>query len=121
MRETITNDMTALGLNYAFMEWKDEKVYPYFIGAYQETEAINEDGMQDIDFTITGYSRTTWAALEEAKKKIKKYYGVTGKTVTAKGHAVAVFYSNSFPVPTGDAELKKIQINLKVKEWTVNG
>lgn len=122
MLEIINNAMTALGLNYAFMEWKDEIVYPYFIGEYQETEPLNEDGMQDIDFILTGYSRSTWAALEEAKEEIRNYFNmVSGKTViAADGAAVAIFYANSFVVPTGDAELKKIQINLRVKKWGVN-
>lgn len=32
---------------------------------------------------------------------------------------IAVFYTLSMPVPTGVDELKRIQINLKVKEWRV--
>ena len=36
------------------------------------------------------------------------------------GSAVAIFYATSLVVPTGDAELKRIQINLDVKEWSVN-
>lgn len=32
---------------------------------------------------------------------------------------VAVFYDSAFPVPTGDGELKRIQINLSIKEWKV--
>lgn len=115
--------MAAIGLNYSFMEYvpEDEPVYPYWVGEYQEEESLNEDGEQDSTFIVTGFSRTTWEALEEEKEKIRKYYGVTGKTViTDTGSAVAVFYMNAFPVPTGDAELKKIQINLRIKEWTVN-
>lgn len=36
------------------------------------------------------------------------------------GSAVAIFYAGSIIVPTGDGELKSIQINLHIKEWKVN-
>ena len=82
---------------------------------------MNEDGMQESTFMLTGFSRGTWLELEETKDKISSYFNkVGGRTVIADdGSAVAVFYSNSLVVPTGDAELKKIQINLDVKEWSV--
>lgn len=118
----IKDSMKALGLNYSFMEWNGEPKYPYFVGEYQETPSLNEDGLQESTFLLTGFSRETWMALENAKEKIESYFNkVGGKTVIAdNGSAVAVFYSNSLVIPTGDAELKKIQINLLVKEWKVN-
>lgn len=118
----ISDAMEEIHLNYEFMEYASDIVYPYFVGEYQETEPLSEDGLQECTFILTGFSRTTWLALEEAKSKIENYFNkVTGKTVIAEsGNAVAIFYSTSFPVQTGDAELKKIQINLTVKEWMVN-
>jgi hypothetical protein len=35
------------------------------------------------------------------------------------GSAVAVFYSNSLVIPSMDAELKRMQINLDIHEWSV--
>lgn len=122
----ISDAMDALGLNYSFMEYHIERdrkpVYPYFVGEYQEIESLNEDGMQETTFLITGFSRDSWIVLEDAKEKIASYFNkVGGKTVIAdNGSAVAVFYSNSLVVPTGEAELKKMQINLIIKEWSVN-
>ena len=118
----ISEAMESLGINYAFMEWVGEPVYPYFVGEYQEIEPMYEDGMQATSFILTGFSRDTWEALEDAKEKIASLFNkVGGKTVIAdSGSAVAVFYAQSFVVPTGDAELKKIQINLTIKEWSVN-
>ena len=118
----IKDAMKALGLNYAFMEWNGKPVYPYFVGEYQETPPLNEDGLQESTFLLTGFSRESWLALEDAKEKIETYFNkVGGRTVIAdNGSAVAVFYSNSLVIPTGDAELKKMQINLDVKEWKVN-
>ena len=118
----IAGAMKELGINYSFMEWKGKPVYPYFVGEYQEVEPYNEDGMQETAFILSGFSRETWLQLEEEKQKIKNYFNkVSGKTVIAdNGAAVAVFYANSLVVPTGDEELKKIQINLTIKEWSVN-
>ena len=72
--------------------------------------------------SVTALDRGTWSELEDTKERIEQYFNqVSGKTViTDNGSAVAVFYGNSLIVPTGDAELKSIQINLNVKEWKVN-
>lgn len=121
----ISDAMEALGLNYGFAEYvvgeDEETPETYWVGEYQEIAPINEDGMQESTFLITGFSRGLWLALEDAKEAIRDYFNkVSGKTVIAEdGTAVAIFYANSFVVPTGDAELKKIQVNLDVKEWSV--
>lgn len=115
----ISDAMESMGLHYEFMEYHSKPAYPYFVGEYQETEPMNEDGMQESEFILTGFTRKSWLELETAKTKIKTYFPqVGGRTViTDSGSAVAVFFSNSFPVRTGDAELKKMQIILKVMEW----
>ena len=118
----INDDMKSLGINYEFGVWNSKAVYPYFVGEYQETPPLYEDGMQETTFILSGFSRGTWLELEETKDKIKNHYNkVGGRTVIVdNGSAVAIFYASSLIIPTGDAELKKIQINLDVKEWSVN-
>ena len=119
----ISNAMTDLGLEYGFGVYSgDPVVYPYFVGEYTETESTTEDGLQETSFLLTGFSRESWQALEDAKERIENFFNqVSGKTViTDKGSAVAIFYAGSMIVPTGDAELKSIQINLGIKEWKVN-
>lgn len=121
--KTIADAMSALGLEYAFGVYAgDPVVYPYFVGEYTETEPMTEDGLQNTTFLLTGFHRGTWMELEQAKERIENYFNrVSGKTViTDNGSGVAIFYANTLIVPTGDAELKRIQINLQVKEWKVN-
>lgn len=117
----ISESLESIGINYEFGTWSGKIVYPYFTGEYQEVTPMNEDGMQESTFILTGFSRDSWLALEDAKLKIKKKYNKTdGLLVIAEdGTAVAIFYGNSQIIPTVDAELKKIQINLVVKEWSV--
>lgn len=121
--KVVSDGMAELGIEYEFGEYtKEPIVYPYFVGEYTETEPMTEDGLQETTFMLSGFSRGTWLTLENAKAKIENYFNkVYGKTVMVDdGSAVAVFYGSSLIVPTGDEELKKIQINLQCKEWTVN-
>lgn len=121
--KVVSDGMTELGLEYEFGEYtKEPIVYPYFVGEYTETESMTEDGLQETSVFLTGFSRGKWLTLENAKAKIENYFNkVYGKTVMVDdGSAVAVFYGNSLIVPTGDEELKKIQINLQCKEWKVS-
>lgn len=119
----ISDAMHSLGINYDFPEWDGTPVYPYFVGEYSEVASTNEDGMQETSFLLTGFARgkEAYVALEEAKEKISDYFSkVGGYTVIAdNGSAVAVFYSHSLVIPSGDAELKRIEINLTIKEWSV--
>lgn len=121
VRALIKSGMDALGLNYAFMQWEEDPADPYFTGSYQEIESMTEDGLQEASFILSGWTRGIWADLEEAKEKIENYFNrVSGRTVIAEnGSAVAIFYGSSLVVPTGDAELKRIDITLTVKEWKV--
>lgn len=118
----LASELGALSIPYMFMEWTSTPVpNPYFVGEYSETEPTTEDGLQESTFIITGTTRGTWLSLEQAKNKIKSAFDpVEGNTaIFENGSGVAVFYANSFPVPTGEEELKRIQINLTVKEWRV--
>ena len=59
--------------------------------------------------------------MECVKERIRKYFPVIDgrRRKTESGAVAAVFYENSFPVLVEDEELKRMQINLKVKEWKV--
>ena len=118
----VSDGMKDMRIEYGFGSYaKHPVVYPYFVGEYTEREAMTEDGLQESTFLLTGFHRGTWSELEDTKEKIENYFNqVSGKTViTDNGSAVAVFYGNSLIVPTGDAELKSIQVNLIIKEWKV--
>lgn len=123
--------MTINGLNfitdklkaeipYCFAEWTKKIVYPYWIGEYTESEPLNEDGESESTFTVTGTTRGAWLELEKAKERIKKIFPETGITAILNDNTgIAVFYTSAMPVPTGTDELKRMQIDFKVKEWRV--
>lgn len=114
----ISDQLTAAGINYEFGEWNSDIIYPYFTGEYQETSPTTEDGLQETTFILNGFSRTTWAELEAAKSIIENLF-TYNTSILDNGSGVDVSYSGSLVIPTGDAELKRIQINLTIKEWRV--
>lgn len=116
----ISEKLERLKIPYVFEEWTaSEAPDPYFVGEYNEVESTEreENGYQETTFILTGTGRK-WLGLEQAKEIIEN--NITESAILPNGNGIAVFYSNSFPVPTGDAELKRIQINLTIKEWRVN-
>jgi len=119
----VSDAMDALGINYELKKWTGEIVYPYFVGEYQETPSPNEDGLIDTGFILSGFARGATATDEllNAKEKIQAYFpSVGGRRAITDNSAVAIFYAGCYDnLPTGDAELEKIQINLDVKEWRV--
>ena len=117
----IDTELSKIGVPYEFLEWTQPVSYPYFVGEYNETEPINESGELDKMFILTGFCRGKNARLrlEENRQKIEDAF-LEGMTATLNsGSVVAVFYGNAFYVPTGEAELFKIQINLSIKLWKV--
>ena len=114
----IANEMRIIGVPYEFMRWSGKVQYPYFIGEYSETITDSEDGYKESTMIITGTARDSWLELEQYRAKIEEHFpNVYGfRSTTDKGSAV-IFYGNSFPIDTGEADLKRIQINLQIKEW----
>lgn len=123
--EIVSYAMKSLGIAYGFGSYAGNAagkiVYPYFVGEYTESPPMNEDGQQTATIMLTGFHRGTWEELETAKEAIENYFDkISGLTVIAdNGNGVCISYANALIVPTGDAELKRIQINLNVQEWSV--
>lgn len=119
----INTELETAGVPYEFLEWTQPVVYPYFVGEYNEFEPTVESGECEKTFILTGFCRGKDARLrlEEIRSNIETAFpALDGKIATLdSGSVVAIFYGNSFYVPTGEAELYKIQINLSIKLWKV--
>ena len=107
-------------LKNLFYEWTEDIVYPYFVGEYNEEVSSSEDGLQESLFILTGFMRGPFLELEAEKEKMQNRFknGVTA--ILESGSGIAVFYENAFSIDSGEADLKKMQINLRIKEWKVN-
>ena len=119
----VNDVMESAKIPYEFMEFKSDirSIPAYWVGSYAEEPTPNEDGMEKTQFILTGTGKENWSVLEQQKEKIKEIFPeILGKTaILDNGSGIAVFYENAFSVPTGDEFLKRLQVNLVVKEWKV--
>ncbi len=119
----LLDDRMSAVVQYALGRWKgnpaDENSC-YWTGETTETESPNraENGMQEITVILRGYTRGSFLLLEKDKEKIEKSVPCT--TVLPDGTGVVILYDYGMMVPTGDAELKSMKINLTIQEWRVN-
>ena len=114
----IKDQMGKIAVPYEFGEWSSDVKYPYYVGEITEEPPTTEDGAEQSTLILNGFHRGKLIKLERDKEKIKKHfhpiYGLRGNTDSG---AIAVFFDGSFYIPTGEGEAKRIQINLKIKEW----
>lgn len=114
----INEQMTAISIPYEFGEWQSPVKYPYYVGEITEEPTITEDGLEEYTLMLTGFHRGKYLDLEKDKAKIKNHfdpiYGLRGKIDNG---AIVAYFDGAFYVPSGEASLKKIQINLKIQVW----
>lgn len=114
----ISDELNSIGVPYEFMRWTSAVQYPYFVGEYSETPTTTEDGYKESTVILTGTTKESWLELERIRAKIENHFhSVCGLRKATDSGTVVIYYGNSFPVPTGEADLKRIQINLEIKEW----
>lgn len=115
----IQNLMQSIGIPYEFMRYSGIPPDYYFVGEYIEAPSmtLEENGHQQSTFILRGFTRGEWLLLENAKAKIEANMAKTA--ILDDGSGIAIFYDSASPVPTGDADLKSIKINLNIQEWKV--
>lgn len=120
----INGRMKDAGLNYHFGRYdygNGSPVYPYHVGAYNEDDVEAEDGGQRTILTISSWARGPGAAmaLELDKAKIRALFPpIGGDRAVLDGSGVIVTYGRSQYIPTGDAELKRLETTIIVNEWS---
>lgn len=115
--KVMAEELSAI-IPYEYIEWTAPISYPYWVGEISEVATDAEDGGKESTFILTGTTKGTWLELEEARATIESHFHpICGLYRPTDNGQVAIFYSNAFPVPTGEADLKRIQINIQIKEW----
>ena len=111
-------ELKKIGVPYKFMRWTSTDTDIYWVGEYSEIPTDTEDGYEEGTLMLTGTTKDLWAVLMEHRAKIKDHFPKIGglRTYTDNG-TVVIFYDQSTPIPTGDANLKRIQVNLHIKMW----
>lgn len=109
-----------LKLTYEFgLMTKTPIEYPYWVGDYTEPEPMTEDRQTTPTVMLTGFGRGTFLELERQKQQIKDYFMDGKSVITESGSAVVLFYAGGFNIPSDDQELKRCQINLSIRKWSV--
>ena len=104
----ISNLLESLNIPYEFMEWTSDIPETYWVGEYQEIEPLNEDGMEECNFILTG------------KELLKDTLGCDGITdIMGSGSGIAIMYMTAYPVPSVEFGVHRLEITLRIKEWKV--
>ena len=114
----VKEELTDISVPYEYMMWTSSVNGAYFVGELSETPVDTEDGLKLYTLLLTGTTRGTWLELEQYRQKIEGHFpAVYGLRKSTANGAAVFYYSHSFPVPTGEAELKRIEIYIDIKEW----
>lgn len=116
INEILTNN----DINYEFQEWtSSDIIFPYWVGDYTETEYSSEQGYTGYTLMLTGTTNKSWLDLEKDKEKIKTIFSdyTYSEKGYSEGYSLAIYYENSFNIPCDDMAIKRMQINLEIKEW----
>lgn len=114
----VHTELHSIDVPYEFMRWTSTDTDIYWVGEYAESPTDKEDGYEEGTLLLTGTTKDLWSKLMEHRAKIKDHFPNIGglRKSTDKG-TVVIFYDNSTPIPTGDANLKRMQVNLRIKMW----
>ena len=111
----INDELNTMNIPYTFDGWDKDLELPQFIGEISETTTLNEDGLSEYAIILTGYAiKNEVDYLFDVAERLKQRYKPS-KTV----NGVVIMYNNTMPIDTNNDELKQIQINLKIKKWSV--
>lgn len=114
----ISDQMDAIAVPYEYGEWTSDDKKRYWVGELTEEPVMTEDGLEESTLILSGFCRGKAIDLVRDKKKIKELFDpIDGLRAKTGSGSIAVFFEGSFPVPTGEADLKRMQINLRIKEW----
>ena len=113
-----TNELNSIGIPYEFMRWTADIEDPYWIGEYTESATLTEDGYEEGTLLVTGTSQGSWQKMLQDVETIKNHFpSIHGLRRSTDAGTVVIYYENCFPVETGQANLKRMQVNLRVKAW----
>jgi len=114
----IGQKLNEIELPYEYYEWTGDDVYPYFVGSYVQEQTREEDGYTHGVFTIDGWARGNILELVKYGDAIKKIF--TDHRAFMDGHFLYMNTDNIQTIPTGEEELKRINISISVDEWEEN-
>lgn len=115
----IASALSKAGVRYAYQRWNGSDGDLYWIGSYSEQQYLPEDQSQTTLFLLDGFSTSgSWSRLEAEKEAIKASFADVRELLTSES-GISVRVESVQTIPTGTADVKRIEIQLLVKEWRV--
>ena len=115
----IKSEMEELNIPYDFLEWNKKLTFPYFVGEISEIPTLDEDGQSQYQFILTGTDQKSTMNMLSVNEKLKNRYKYGYKTLLDNKSGVVIIYDNMLPIPSVDEDIRRIQINLKIKVWEI--
>lgn len=111
--------MEILNIPCEYQTWTQVVSYPYWVYEILGSPVVPEDGMEELTIILTGFSKGKALPLAQAEGRIKQYFK-HGVTVTDDdGSTICFSYGGFQSVSTGVENLKRIDITISVKKWSV--
>lgn len=111
----INGEMQNLNIPYTFDGWDKDIELPQFIGEISEVPTLDEDGLSEYTFILTGYAvKNEVDYLFEVAERLKQRY-----KPSCVVNGIVIMYDNTMPIDTNTDDLKRIQTTLKIKKWSV--
>ena len=115
----IASTLFKAGIRYAYQRWNGKGADMYWIGSYVEQQYLPEDQSQTTLFILDGFSTSgSWSRLEAEKETVKALFSDVRELLTSES-GISVRVESVQTIPTGTADVKRIEIQLLVKEWRV--
>ena len=108
------SELDSLSIESAFRLYAGD-IYPYMTYEYYETNVTHEDGGTTGELLCEIWTRNTFAELIDIKDRLKEHF--KQKNIMVGNNVYHFDYVSSTPEDTGDAELKKVQVNIITKYW----
>lgn len=123
MKEIVkkVGEVLSGGINYRFLRWKGDPVYPYFIGELHKAGGGDESGEAEYELLLTGFYRgeDEMQLYEAAEKVLEMFPEDTGRLIQCRSGTMLVSAGTILPDLSTDmgTELSRMQITLEIKRW----
>lgn len=110
--------INELDINYHYERNNStEIIYPYWVGEVLSTSQTYEDRSENITIKLVGTSQGSYTELLTEYDKIKNYFKQTRKQHFDNGVVVFNLAGTNPHIPTGEADLKRVEINIDAILW----
>lgn len=114
----LNDDLLALNIPYAFWEWSGDVPETYFVGEYSESASNSEDGLISGEIILSGFTRGTYSDLEQIRDQVYAHFR-NGERYLESGKGAVIGYSHSQVVPSNVENVKRLEIYLWFREWSI--